>query len=180
MVNNNEKTTFSVVAEEHIREAERLKKAWFDHVLSSLEKINDNVNQLSSELHEAKDVLFKDIMSTKEALRNEIAANKSDINDSLDKLEKRIDKAFDRVDKSIDSMEVQAVKDDLKKGLEDLRAAHNKDMKELRSESLPLRDSVTKINVKFALLAVLAGIVGSAIMTGIIEWVVHISGHAIK
>ena len=48
MVNNNEKTTFSVAAEEHIREAERLKKAWFDHVLSSLEKLNANVNSVKN------------------------------------------------------------------------------------------------------------------------------------
>ena len=180
MVNDNEKTTFSVVAEEHIREAERLKKAWFDHVLSSLEKLNDNVSQLSSELYVAKDSLFKDIVSTKEALRKEVAENKSDINVNVDKLENRIDKTFDKVVKSIDDMAIQAVKDDLKKGLDDLRAMHNKDVKEIRNESLPLRDNVTKMKVKFALLAFISGLVGSAILTGIVEFIIHFSDHAIK
>lgn len=180
MVDDDDKKVFTSIAEEHTwREAERLKKAWFDHVLVSLEKLNANVNKLSSTLHEAKDSLFKDIVSTKEILRKEIAGNKADISFNVDKLEKRIEKSIDKVNKSIEDIAVQSIKDELKHDLADLQSKHTVDLKELRDENLPIRDSITGMKVKISLIAFISGLVGAAVLTGIVEFFVHVTRHAV-
>jgi len=173
MMNGKDKDTFTNAAEEHIREAERLKKAWFDHVLSSIEKINSNVNRLSSDLHEAKDVLFKDIVDTKDTLIKEIAINKGDINVSVEKLEKRIEKVTDKITKSVEDLAVQAVKDELKSDLDKLKEKHDKDLKEVQN-------TVTTLKVKVGVIAFISGIIGAGLMTGVVDFVVHFLNHTPK
>lgn len=166
-----ENATFTTVAEEHLREAERLKKAWFDHVLSSLEKLSANVTMLSTDLHMAKDNLFKDIIANKEQLRKEIRANKAEVGIDIDKLEKRIEKSIDNVNKSIDSISVQTIKDELKRDLADLKVKINEEITLLRKENLPLRDNVTNLKVKVTMWGIIGGIGATVTLSIIFEWV---------
>jgi replicative DNA helicase len=170
MTNGIDKNTFKDTAEEHIREADRLKKAWFDHVLSSLEKLNSNVNKLSTDLYNVKDSLYKEIVTTKENLRKEIVANKAELNNSSDKLEDRIEKSIDKVAGSVVDLGVQNIKDDLKKDLIDLKDKHDSDLKEVSG-------SVTALKVKVGVIAFIAGIIGAGLLTGVVDFVVHILKH---
>lgn len=165
MVKENDKATFAAVAEEHLRDADRLKKAWFDHVLSSLEKLGASVVKLSSELHMAKDDLFKDIIATRDELRKDLLCNRAEITVDIDKLERRIEKNIDKINKNIDSISIQAVKDELKEDLADLKSKMNEDIVLLRKESLPLRDSITRLKVKVAIWGVVGGAVGAIILS---------------
>jgi hypothetical protein len=88
---NNKKDTFlGILAEEHIREAERLRKAWVDHVLITLEKLGNNIDDLSSDLSSAKDDLYKEIINVRETVRKEITENRNGSDRELEKLETRI------------------------------------------------------------------------------------------
>jgi DNA anti-recombination protein RmuC len=161
------KNVFTDVADEYVREAERIKKAWFDHVLSSMEKLNANVNKLSADVYNVKETLFKDIILTKDALRKDISANKAELGSSVDKLEKRIEKSMDKITKSVDDLAVAALKDELKKDLDNLKEKHDKDLKEVQG-------TVTTLKVKVGVIAFISGIIGAALLTGIIDFVVHI------
>lgn len=168
---NDTKSTFEVVAEERLLEADRLKKAWFDHVFASLEKLGRRVEKLSSELYAAKDALYKDIVDAKEVLRSELAVLKSEHNSDLEKLEKRIEKSIDSINKSIESLSVQKVKDELKKDVEDLGKEINKELTKIKDDRVaPLTTEVTKLKVKISVWGVLGGIVGAAIVAGVLEW----------
>jgi len=170
MPDKNEKITFATVAEEHLREAERLKKAWFDHVLLSLERLSANVNRLSSDLYDVKDSLFKDIVSTKESLRTELLFTKSEMGVELEKLEKRIEKNIDNINKTINSISTQAVKDELKKNLDDLKLQLNADIEAIKKEHMPIRDSILILKVKVAMWGVLGGIIGTALLSALFNW----------
>ena len=170
MTNGIDKNSFKDSTEEHIREAERLKKAWFDHVLSSIEKLNANVNKLSSDVHEVKETLFKDIVNTKDSIRRDMGVNKADTTVNLDKLEKRIEKSMDKLAKDIESLAVQAIKDELKSDVDKLKDKHDTDLKDVQN-------SVTALKVKVGVIAFISGIIGAGLLTGIIDFVVHILKH---
>jgi len=173
MTNGTEKNTFKDSAEESVREAERLKKAWFDHVLSSIEKLNANINKLSSDVHEVKEIAFKDVVGAKSSLRKEISLNKSDINVSVEKLEKRIEKSMDKLAKNIEDLAVQTIKDELKSDVDKLKEKHDADLKEMQN-------NVTTLKVKVGVIAFISGIIGAGLLTGVVDFVVHILKHVPK
>ncbi len=160
MPTDKENTFVGVIAEEHIREAERLKKAWFDHVIVTLEKLAENIDKTSSDLHAAKNELYKEIVRVRETLRTELNEFGSGVDKDLEKLEKRIYRVIDNVNKSIDSLSPQSMKDELKKDIENLRKEIEKEIKELKKDTIkPLELGMVKLNIKIAGLAAGATIV---------------------
>jgi hypothetical protein len=169
----NDKNTFEFVAQERLLEADRLKKAWFDHVFTSLEKLGKSVEKLSFDLHDAKEVLFKDIVTAKEVLRSELSNLKSDQYSDLEKLEKRIEKSIDSINKSIDSIHVQSVKDELKNDIEKLSREINKELTSIKEDRvLPIKEDVIRLKLKVALWGVIGGLLGSVVISVFLKWVI--------
>ena len=131
---------FKTLTEEHMLEAERLKKAWFDHVLKSLEQLGKNVDKLSSELSSTKEDLYKQITEVKDLLHTEIKERRLETDADLEKLEARIEKKLDELNGSIKALTVTGIKEELTK---DINRLGNK---------------VTAIQAKMAVLASVAGI----------------------
>lgn len=170
---DNIKSTFEVVAEERLLEADRLKKAWFDHVFASLEKLGESVNKLSSDLHGAKVALYKDIVAARETLRKELSAMKSETTMDLDKLERRIEKTIDNINKNIDALSVHSVKEELKKDVESLRKEITKEITKLKEERVfPLKEDIIKLKVKWSVLWGILGGAGIVILHAILRWLI--------
>ena len=70
---------------EHVVEGEALKKAWFKHVLLTLEKLNDYLETTR----------VVEIPQLRQELREEIAAVKKELKDALEKLEHTVEKNED-------------------------------------------------------------------------------------
>ncbi len=140
--------SFRVLTEEHILEAERLKKAWYDLVLSSLEQLGKNIEKLSSDLSSAKEDLHKQIIEVKDLLHFELKERRLETDADLDKLEKRIEKKLDELNASIKSLTVSGVKEEL--------------IKEINK----LENKIAVIHTKMAIIAVGVSLVGIAIAEG--------------
>ena len=164
MSEKNNNTFMGALAEEHIRESEQLKRAWFDHVLSSLEKLGENVDRLSSELHASKDNLYKEIIKTKENIRKELNDYRNNTSVDLEKVEKRIEKILDELNIKIKDLSVQAVKDELKRDIEKLK----------EDKIGPLSDSILALKVKIAVWGITAGIIGNIIVLTAAKYVFSI------
>ncbi len=165
MQTDKENTFIGVIAEEHIREAERLKKAWFDHVIVTLEKLAENIDKTSTDLHATKNELYKEIVSVREILRAELKDFGGGVDKDLEKVEKRIYRVIDNVNKSIDSLSPQPMKDELKKDIESLRKEMEKEIKELKKESInPLTIDMVKLNTKIAMWGGLAGVISTILI----------------
>lgn len=132
--------SFKMLTDEHILEAERLKKAWFDHVLKSLEQLGKNVDKLSSDLNIAKEDLYKQITEVKDLLHEEIKGRRLETDADLEKMEARIEKKLDELNGSIKALTVSGIKEELTK------------------EMNKLENKVTAIQAKMAVLASIAGI----------------------
>lgn len=173
MATKDTRSTFEVVAEERLLEADRLKKAWFDHVFASLEKLGESVDKLSFDLHCAKESLYKDIVIARESLRKELTGAKTETTLDLEKLERRIEKTIDNINKNIESISVHAVKEELKRDIESLRKETEKGLTKIKENRVtPLSDDIIRLKVKVAVWSILGGILGSAILGGILRWLI--------
>lgn len=157
--NNN--NTFKTLTQEHIREAERLKKAWFDHVLNSLEKLGKSIEKVSSELQTVKEDLYKEVTDVKELLHKEIKDCKGVSNVDIEKLEKRTEKALDGLVEQIKFLTADNVKEELMKEISDL-----KDKK-----IAPLENDVVSIKTKIGTWVLIISLGGVAIAEILIQWV---------
>jgi hypothetical protein len=158
MPTDKEDTFIGVIAEEHIREAERLKKAWFDHVIVTLEKLAENIDKTSSDLHAAKNELYKEIVRVRETLRAELKEFGAGVDKDLEKVEKRIYRVIDNINKSIGALSPQPIKDELKKDIESLRKEMEGEIKELKKETIsPLEIDMVKLNTKIVVWSSIGG-----------------------
>lgn len=165
MQTDKENTFIGVIAEEHIREAERLKKAWFDHVIVTLEKLAENIDKTSSDLHVAKGELYKEIVRVRETLRAELKEFGGGVDKDLEKVEKRIYRVIDNINKNMDTLSPQPMKDELKKDIESLRKEMEGEIKELKKETIsPLEIDMVKLNTKIAMWGGAAGVFGALLI----------------
>lgn len=158
----------------HDAEGEDIKKAWFRHVLSSMEKLNDLVETIRS----------VDISNLKADLKDEIRK----VEGRLDRLERqvrdnrnellgRIDKVDTELTKKIESTyqnllnKVEEVNRDLQKYKLVVDSKFNQTEKELaayKKEIIePMRLKVLTISIKLGVWAALAGLVGSGIFAAV-------------
>jgi len=114
-------------------EAEELKKAWFNHLLISLEKLHNSV----------EDVRRKDIPDLKKELKEELAKIEKDLKEDIAKAESSFKAEVDRLEKLIIKNETNIT--------------------EVSKTLIPLNDKVTELRTKMALIGVLAGSIGSLI-----------------
>ncbi len=111
-----------------IEEVKILKRAWYTHFLSVLEKLADNIDSVSDEFHDYKDKIYEEINSLRELLRQEINDAKNSGSIDLEKLESRIEKTIDTLNRLLE------------------KSDHSKDIEEIRKEMAALRlDMSTKI-----------------------------------
>jgi hypothetical protein len=173
MTNDKNKTFSSPLTDEHAREAERLKKAWFDHVFSSIERLGENVDKVSSDLQSTKTEFYKDVFAAKEALRDEMFLLRREINADMDKIEKRLLIAIDVVSKNVDNLPVKEVKDELKKELETVKKELKKEIDVEKEALIPLKADVVKLRITMAKWGGLGGLIVSALLYTV-KWIVPI------
>jgi len=167
MPDDKNKTFNSSLKDEHVLEAERLKKAWFDHVLNSIERLAENLQCAKSES-------YKDTSETKELLRSEISSLRKEVDTDLDKMEKRLVRAMDIVSKNIDNISVKEVRDELKEDLLTIKNEYKEELKVIKVEGLtPLREDVIKLRITMAKWGGLGGLMVSAILY-LVKWLVPI------
>ncbi|RKX64732.1 MAG: hypothetical protein DRP42_05930 [Tenericutes bacterium] len=159
MISEGKKDLFSE-PDGHAAEATMLKKAWYNHVLITLEKLDDNIDRLSAEIHETKTALYKEIVDSKDALRTELIAGDQHNDQELDKLEKRLEKALDTIVLKVNELEKSPVKEELEKSLSAIREATN-------IKLVPIREDLTSLKTKLAIWASLFGVLGAGIVAGV-------------
>ena len=148
--------SFRTLTDERVLEAERLKKAWFEHVLNSLEQLGRDVDKISSDLNNAKEGLYKEISEVKELLHKEIKARRLETDKDLDKLEERIEKLLDGLARSIKSLTVHGVKEELTKDI-------NK-----------LENKITAIRTQIAVVASIISFVSLGIVVAFVKWILPV------
>lgn len=186
--------------QDNLSEIEELRKSWYRHVFSSLEKLDASVDKLSEDLHNVKDDFRKELNILREALRadtiisedkleNRLNTYISNLNNRLDKLEQKEDHdnikdlvrdLKDNINKikAEVSNQVNTCEKDLKDSLnrlqkERMEALSNLEI-EIRDNMLgPLKTRVTKIEVKLALLGFVFGGLGSLISSLVVAIVKH-------
>jgi hypothetical protein len=173
---NGKKDTFmGILAEEHVREAERLRKAWVDHVFVSLEKLGKNIDGLSSELHTAKDELYKEIVIVRETIRKELLENRKDSTRELEKLEKRIEKVLDELSTRIKGISIHSLKEELNKEIAKVKTELTKEVTIIKDEKIaPLQTNVTELTTKVKMAAFMFSILGIAVAEAFFKWILPI------
>jgi len=133
-------------------EAEELKKAWFRHLLVSLEKLHEIVESIRREaLPEVSKEVKKELNQLEHELKENITKVEKAFKDALDKLE---DTHKSDIDKNIRAIEK----------IEDKLTKSNEALDKYKVEVIgPLNDKVTVIATKMATIGLLAGGVGSVI-----------------
>lgn len=122
-------------------EAEELKKAWFRHLLVSLEKLNDIVEDIRrSDLPEVKKELKEELNKIERDLKEDLAKIETSFKTELTKIEKVAEKFDDKLVKA------------------------NEAFDKYKTDIInPLNDKVTVVVTKMSLIGMLAGAVGSII-----------------
>lgn len=140
----------------HLIEGEDLKKAWFKHMLSSMEKLNDLIEKVR---------------------REDIATLKNDMKEATNKVELKVDKLevetktirleligqIEKVEKNLTSkiQKMEAAFDAKEKSD---RAELEAYKKEVRDVIDPIKNRVLTITVKLGVWATVAGFAGSGLM----------------
>jgi len=180
MPNDKNKTFTNPSTDEHVLEAERLKKAWFDHVLNSIERLAESDEKVFCELQITKNEFYKEISEVKDTIRKEINALHKDVDLDMDRLEKRLIRAIDIVSKTIDTISVKEVRDELKKDLILLKAEYKDELDSIKRDGLkPLSEDIVKLRIKMAKWGGLGGLIFSAIVF-LLKWLVPIIISGIK
>ena len=170
---NGKKDTFiGILAEEHVREAERLRKAWVDHVLVSLEKLGSNIDDLSSELHTAKDELYKEVVNVRETMRRELNECRNGSDRELEKMENRLEKVLDDLNERVNNISIHSLKEELSKEIIRLKDDLRTELTLLKDKKIaPLQTDLTRITAKISMIALIISIFGVAVVEGFIKWI---------
>lgn len=122
-------------------EAEELKKAWFRHLLVSLEKLYDIVESIRRE----------DLPESKKELREEVSKIERDLKEDLAKIETNFKTELTKIEKVAEKFDDKLVK-------------ANEAFDKYKTDIInPLNDKVTVMVTKMSLIGMLAGAVGSII-----------------
>lgn len=165
----------------HAKDAAELKKQWFNYVLLSLEKANESIDALQNDVYKNNNECYREIVSAKESIRNELNQLKLSYDESLDKLEKRIEKSIDALKVKLDKISAAEIRQELKTEIEKLKSelmgVINKGREELRTKELdPIKTNLTTLMVKVSLFGVAGGILGS----GLVAFVLGLFRETIK
>ena len=146
-------------------ENERLRKAWFNHVISTLEKLDENIDKVNDDLHNKTSELYKEVQGVKDLLYSELKYVNKSHHEDICKLEKRVEKLLYDIENKIKNLSVPSVKEELKKDIVDVKD-------NLTDKLDPIKTAVTKINVKLTMWALFAGIIGGWVLPAGIRWII--------
>ena len=161
------------LTDEHVQEAERLKKAWFDHVFNSISRLAENVDKLNQDLQDTKSRFYKELFEVKDILRKETILLKRDVGGDIDRAEQRLNKLIDSLTSKIDSLSLddKDTRDNLKKDIEKLRVESSKEFDAIKLDSLaPLKEDVVKLRITMAKWGGLGGVIAT-ILFSLIKWI---------
>lgn len=144
----------------HLIEGEDLKKAWFKHMLSSMEKLNDLIEKVR---------------------REDIASLKNDMKEATNKVELKVDKLetetktirlelisqIEKIEKNLTNKITKVENDFFEQGKAS-RTELEAYKKEVRDVIDPIKNRVLTITVKLGVWATVAGFAGSGIMALIV------------
>ena len=133
-------------------EAEELKKAWFRHLLVSLEKLHDIVETIRREdLPELKKELKKELNELERELKEDLTKIEKAFKEELDKIEKEYKSEIEKNIKAIEKVDDKLTKS-------------NEALEKYKTDVInPLNDKVTVLITKMAIIGFLAGGIGSII-----------------
>lgn len=164
-------------------EVDELKRAWYNHVLTTLQKLDDRVDSISSELYKelyrVKEAIQKDLYSLKSELEKEIASTKTFSVEAMEKIQNKINELIEKLSSRIEVLEKSVVKEELVKELNNIKQNLTKDIlnqktafvadiakqkEEFNKLLEPINTKITKIEVKLALWAAGFGVIGGIIL----------------
>ena len=144
-------------------ETERLKKVWFNHVIFTLEKLDENIDKANNELYNKTSELYKEIQAVKDLLYSELKDVNKNHHGEVCELEKRVNKLVDGIEYKIKNLSISSVKEELKKDITNLKD-------DFTDKLDPIKIAVTKINVKLTMWALFAGTIGGLVVPVCIRW----------
>jgi len=164
----------------HTREAEQIKKDWFNQLVTSMEKMQEALQNLRADYLNNKTVIQKQLMQLKEDVRDDIKALNREIDGDTDKIEQRLNKRIDDlvekvnnmldkevVDKSITAA-ISKLKTDLHAEILESKVEHVKDASAQKEAIQPIKLSITEINTKIATWGIIAGTVSGGLVVFIL------------
>jgi hypothetical protein len=178
MSENNESEFFMTASDNDTLGTNELKRAWYNHVLHTLEKLDSHVDAISSELHKTKEDLHMDLFKFKEDLRKDIENSKSLNAKELEKVQVKVEQLISKITDRLDKLEQADIKNELLSVLTGLKEDLTKDInyqKEILTEDIvkqreefkdlldPLKIRMTKMEVKMAMIGILVSLGATAI-----------------
>lgn len=132
-------------------ESEEIKKAWFKHLLVSLEKINDTIDEIRrTDIVNIKKELKEDILKLENILKKEISKNEEDFKKQIDKIEKNITKQENSLNNANDRLETYKT-----------------------NIIGPMNEKVIALTVKMSMIGFISGTVASVVILLIKEFFLH-------
>lgn len=169
-----------------VTEVDELKRAWYNHVLNTLQKLDDRIDSVSSdlykELYKVKEAMQKDLYAFKSDLQKDITSTKSFGVEAMEKIEIKINKLIDKLSRRIEILEKSVLKEELVKELSDIKQELTKDILDQKTSFIldiakqkedfnellvPINNKITKIEIRLAIWAAIFGVVGT-LLTNII------------
>jgi hypothetical protein len=163
----------------HGEEAIELKKEWFKHVLSSLEKTNQALDKahiaigdLQKEFHNHQLDTKTDFAKLKDFVNEEIKEIRAYHDDGIEKYAEKIENKLTKINEKLEIIpaNIAKIKEELKDGLAGsktdatIESSRCKDVL-IKDEIKPLGDRVTNIYIKVMVLSTVAGIIASALLS---------------
>jgi hypothetical protein len=160
-------------------DVDELKRAWYNHVLSTLEKLDSRVDNLSAELYSLKTAMQRDLYTYKEELQKEINSSKTLNANDLEKIQEKTERLIDKLSQRIEILEKSVLKEELLKELNTIKSSLTKDITDQKEEFLmdineqkdefnkllePIKAKITRIEIRLAVWAAVFGIIGTLIM----------------
>lgn len=159
----------------YTREAEQIKKDWFNQLVTSMEKMQEALQNLRNDYLNNKTVIQQQFMQLKEDVRKDIQALNKDVDGDTDKLEERLNKRIDSLSKKISTMldknvidtsisaAISKLKTDLHGEIVDHRVEQVRDVSAQKEALQPVRESIRELKTKIAMWGVFTGVIGGGI-----------------
>lgn len=154
----------------HSAESEDLKKAWFRHMFSSMEKLNDLIENVRSvDITNLKIELREEIKKVEiriEKLEGQIKENRNELLSKVDKVDATL---TDKIDRSHIELlkKIEEIYGDLQTYKTTIESKFNnaeKELKEYKKEVVdPIKVKLLTISIKLGVWATVAGLVGSSL-----------------
>jgi hypothetical protein len=136
--------------------AAELRKMWYKHVLATIEKLDENIDDVSDELREFKDKILDDLGELKETIQRDMISCRKGESSNLYKFDRKVTKGITSVERRLEKLE-KLEKSDIK----DLKES----MAKLKEEDLePMQKLLTEAKIKVAIFSAIGGVIMTIIL----------------